>query len=293
MRTIGDRLEARRTSAPETLAERVLSPYKLRSAFHTMNIHEYQARELFGKFGVATQPGRVASTAEEAEKIAAELGDARLVVKAQIHAGGRGKGTFKNGFKGGVHRRDIADGGRDIAGKMLGQTLVTHQTGAEGKLVEQGLRRRGGGHREGTLLRHPPRPRHERLHHHRQHRGRREHRGSRRAHAGEDHQGAHSPHARACRPIRAGRSPPRSASRGPLMNQAVKLFTAPLQPLPRSATARWWRSTRWSSPTDGRLWRWMRSSTSTTTRSTGTRRSSRCATCPRKTRAKSPPASST
>ena len=67
-----------------------------------MNIHEYQARELFGKFGVATQPGRVADTAEEAEKIAVELGKP-TVVKAQIHAGGRGKGTFKSGFKGGVH----------------------------------------------------------------------------------------------------------------------------------------------------------------------------------------------
>jgi len=99
-----------------------------------MNIHEYQARELFGKFGVATQPGRVADTAEEAEKIAVELGKP-TVVKAQIHAGGRGKGTFKSGFKGGVHLAKSASEARDFAGKMLGQTLVTHQTGPEGKLV--------------------------------------------------------------------------------------------------------------------------------------------------------------
>ena len=99
-----------------------------------MNIHEYQARELFGKFGVATQPGRVADTAEEAEKIAAELGKP-TVVKAQIHAGGRGKGTFKSGFKGGVHLAKSASEARDFAGKMLGQTLVTHQTCPEGKLV--------------------------------------------------------------------------------------------------------------------------------------------------------------
>src|SRR6187402_1631926 len=69
----------------------------------SMNIHEYQARELFGKYGVATQPGRVAGTPEEAEKVATDLGTKELIVKAQIHAGGRGKGTFKSGFKGGVH----------------------------------------------------------------------------------------------------------------------------------------------------------------------------------------------
>ena len=101
-----------------------------------MNIHEYQARELFGKYGVATQPGRVAGTPEEAEKVAAELGT-KLVVKAQIHAGGRGKGTFKNGFKGGVHVCNTAAEAKSLASQMLGQVLVTHQTGAEGKLVSK------------------------------------------------------------------------------------------------------------------------------------------------------------
>ena len=101
-----------------------------------MNIHEYQARELFGKYGVATQPGRVASTPEEAEKIATELGT-KLVVKAQIHAGGRGKGTFKNGFKGGVHVCATPAEAKSLAEQMLGQVLVTHQTGAEGKLVSK------------------------------------------------------------------------------------------------------------------------------------------------------------
>ncbi len=99
-----------------------------------MNIHEYQARELFAKFHVATQPGAVAFTPEEAEQVAAKLGG-KLVVKAQIHAGGRGKGTFKNGFKGGVHLCDTPAEAKDIAGKMLGQVLVTHQTGPEGKEV--------------------------------------------------------------------------------------------------------------------------------------------------------------
>ena len=100
-----------------------------------MNIHEYQARELFGKFGVATQPGRVASTAEDAEKIAVELGTKQVIVKAQIHAGGRGKGTFKSGFKGGVHLASSPADARNFVDKMIGQTLVTHQTGPEGKLV--------------------------------------------------------------------------------------------------------------------------------------------------------------
>ncbi|RBP45292.1 succinyl-CoA synthetase beta subunit [Roseimicrobium gellanilyticum] len=104
-----------------------------------MNIHEYQAKELFEKFGVATPKGKVASTAAEAGAAARELGGEGLVVKAQIHAGGRGKGTFKNGFKGGVHVINTAAEAEDIAGKMLGQTLVTHQTGPDGKLVSKVL----------------------------------------------------------------------------------------------------------------------------------------------------------
>jgi succinyl-CoA synthetase beta subunit len=100
-----------------------------------MNIHEYQARELFAKFGVATQPGGVAFTPEEAEQVASKMGGGRIVVKAQIHAGGRGKGTFKTGFKGGVHLCDTPLLARDLAARMLGQVLVTHQTGPEGKEV--------------------------------------------------------------------------------------------------------------------------------------------------------------
>ena len=104
-----------------------------------MNIHEYQARELFEKFGVATTKGAVANTAEEAAAAATKLGTKEFVVKAQIHAGGRGKGTFTSGFKGGVHICSSIDKVRDLAGKMLGQTLVTHQTGPEGKLVSKVL----------------------------------------------------------------------------------------------------------------------------------------------------------
>src|SRR5947209_9922564 len=104
-----------------------------------MNIHEYQAKELLQKFGVATTRGKVASSPEEAEQIAREIAPAEIVVKAQIHAGGRGKGTFANGFKGGVHVCRTPEEGREIARKMLGHTLVTHQTGPAGRVVNKVL----------------------------------------------------------------------------------------------------------------------------------------------------------
>jgi succinyl-CoA synthetase beta subunit len=104
-----------------------------------MNIHEYQAKELLQKFNVATTRGRVASTLDEAEQIARELGDVEVVIKAQIHAGGRGKGAFTNGFKGGVHVRRTPAEVRDVAAKMLGQILVTHQTGPDGRTVNKVL----------------------------------------------------------------------------------------------------------------------------------------------------------
>ncbi|MFT5470073.1 MAG: succinyl-CoA synthetase beta subunit [Verrucomicrobiales bacterium] len=104
-----------------------------------MNIHEYQAKELFDKFGVANPKGKVATSAAEARAAADELGGSGIVVKAQVHAGGRGKGTFKNGFQGGVHLCGTAADAEEKAGKMIGETLVTHQTGEEGKLVRKVL----------------------------------------------------------------------------------------------------------------------------------------------------------
>ena len=104
-----------------------------------MNIHEYQAKELMEKFGVATPKGKVAATAAEAEAVANAIGGTNLVVKAQIHAGGRGKGTFKNGYKGGVHLVKTAAEAGEVAGKMIGQTLVTAQTGEDGRLVRKVL----------------------------------------------------------------------------------------------------------------------------------------------------------
>lgn len=102
-----------------------------------MNIHEYQAKELFEKFGVPSPKGQVAGTAEEAEQAANEIGESGLVVKAQVHAGGRGKGTFKSGFKGGVHLADTPAEIKELASKMLGEVLVTHQTGEAGRMVNK------------------------------------------------------------------------------------------------------------------------------------------------------------
>ncbi|HYY57042.1 MAG TPA: ADP-forming succinate--CoA ligase subunit beta [Pyrinomonadaceae bacterium] len=102
-----------------------------------MKIHEYQGKELLKKYGVAVPRGIVARSPEEAYHAAKELGTEVVVVKAQIHAGGRGKG-------GGVKLAKSADEARDLAQQMLGMKLVTHQTGPEGRevrvlLIEEGL----------------------------------------------------------------------------------------------------------------------------------------------------------
>ncbi len=99
-----------------------------------MNIHEYQAKELFKEFGVAIPAGCVAKSANEFDAAVASLGGDVIVVKSQIHAGGRGKGVFADGFQGGVKlvKRDEAP---SIAAKMLGNTLITKQTGPAGKTV--------------------------------------------------------------------------------------------------------------------------------------------------------------
>jgi succinyl-CoA synthetase beta subunit len=104
-----------------------------------MNIHEYQAKQLLARHGVAVQFGIPATSLAEArqaaEKIAAG-GSAEIVVKSQIHAGGRGKGTFKTGFRGGVKVASSVDEAAGFAEEMLGNVLVTRQTGAEGRQVK-------------------------------------------------------------------------------------------------------------------------------------------------------------
>ncbi len=101
-----------------------------------MNIHEYQAKALFEKYGVPVPKGAAATTPEEFVTALAQLPEGATMVKSQIHAGGRGKGTFTDGFKGGVKFCKTKADAREIAGKMLGNTLVTAQTGAAGRKVQ-------------------------------------------------------------------------------------------------------------------------------------------------------------
>src|SRR5271154_6327660 len=98
-----------------------------------MKIHEYQGKAILSKYGVAVPRGQMVESVEEADAAAKALlgaGATGVVVKAQIHAGGRGKG-------GGVKIAKSADEAGDIAGKMLGMKLVTHQTGPEGRIVRR------------------------------------------------------------------------------------------------------------------------------------------------------------
>ncbi|HEX5258403.1 MAG TPA: ADP-forming succinate--CoA ligase subunit beta [Sphingomicrobium sp.] len=105
-----------------------------------MNIHEYQAKELLAKYGVPVPPGYPAMSVEEAVEAANKLPGPLWVVKAQIHAGGRGKGKFKElgeSAKGGVRLAHSVDEVREHAAEMLGKTLVTVQTGPAGKQVQR------------------------------------------------------------------------------------------------------------------------------------------------------------
>ena len=105
-----------------------------------MNIHEYQAKALLRSYGAPVSDGRVVLKADEAKTAAGELDGPLWVVKAQIHAGGRGKGSFKEadaGEKGGVRLTKSVEEAAEEAKKMLGRTLVTHQTGPVGKQVNR------------------------------------------------------------------------------------------------------------------------------------------------------------
>jgi len=104
-----------------------------------LKLYEYQAKQLLAKYGVAVPleiPAKsLAEVRPAAEKIAAS-GSAKVVVKSQIHAGGRGKGTFKSGFQGGVKVASSVDEAVSFAEKMLGEVLVTKQTGPDGRRVQ-------------------------------------------------------------------------------------------------------------------------------------------------------------
>ncbi len=105
-----------------------------------MNLHEYQAKELMARHGVQIPLGYPATSVEEAKTAIEKLfneGHKRVVIKSQIHAGGRGKGTFKDGFQGGVHLADSINDATAKAESMFGNILVTKQTGEEGKQVNR------------------------------------------------------------------------------------------------------------------------------------------------------------
>ena len=100
-----------------------------------MNIHEYQAKALFEQYGIPVPKGRAACSPQEIDEALAGLPDGIIAVKAQIHAGGRGKGTFTDGLEGGVKLVDKSDAG-EVGRRMLGNTLVTLQTGPLGRKVQ-------------------------------------------------------------------------------------------------------------------------------------------------------------
>lgn len=110
-----------------------------------MNIHEYQGKAVLKQYGVVVPEGKVAFTVEEAVKAAEELASGVVVVKAQIHAGGRGKA-------GGVKVAKNLDEVRAYASEILGKTLVTHQTGPEGKEVKDFLSSKAVTLRKSTIL---------------------------------------------------------------------------------------------------------------------------------------------
>ena len=171
-----------------------------------MKIHEYQGKEILRNFGVPVPRGIPAFTVQEAVEAAQKLGGPVWVVKAQIHAGGRGKG-------GGVKVAKSVDDVKKLAGEILGMQLKTHQTGPEGQKVRRLLHRGRRRHQEGILRLGGDRPRLAEGGVHGLQRRRHGHRGSGACHAREDHQGVRRPARRPHRRPGQGDSPTASASR--------------------------------------------------------------------------------
>ena len=183
-----------------------------------MKIHEYQAKAILARHGVPVPRGEVAFNATEARDIAHRLGTSVVVVKAQIHAGGRGKG-------GGVKLAKSADDAETLAKQILGMTLVTHQTGPEGRvvgrvLIEEGLQIARELYLSLLLDRAAGKPGDDG-----QRRGRHGHRGGGREDAGEDHQGLHRA-GRRPRAVRSAAARLRDRPGRPQVNKFVKLATA-------------------------------------------------------------------
>ncbi|KAK2462058.1 hypothetical protein APHAL10511_006521 [Amanita phalloides] len=116
--------------AAKTLVQTVTSTGQRRC----LSIHEYQSMVLLNSYGIPTPKSVVAKSAEEAFNVANSFGHDRLVIKAQVLAGGRGKGKFDTGLQGGVHMINSAEQAKELAGKMIGSKLITKQTGAGGRI---------------------------------------------------------------------------------------------------------------------------------------------------------------
>lgn len=121
------------------MLKRVSCPRTLTAAgsLRFLNIHEHQSKELLQEFGCSTEFGVVAHTLDEVKAAIPQIETSKIVVKSQVLAGGRGQGTFKSGFKGGVHVCNGAEEAMRVAKEMLGQVLVTKQTGEKGMLVNR------------------------------------------------------------------------------------------------------------------------------------------------------------
>lgn len=113
------------------------APVLLNKIQKDFSLHEYCSHQLLKKYKVPVPNGKVANSPEEAKEVAISLNEPKFVVKAQVLAGGRGKGTFKDGYKGGVKLVDTVEEVQEVASKMIGNVLVTIQSGAEGKPVHK------------------------------------------------------------------------------------------------------------------------------------------------------------
>ena len=181
-----------------------------------MNIHEYQAKELLAKQGIPVPAGHAALSVDEAVAAAEKLPGPLWVVKAQIHAGGRGKGRFKElgpDAKGGVRLARSIDEVRVQRRGDARQDPGHDPDRRRGQAGQPPLRHRRSRHRQGILSRPARRPRQRPDRHGRLDRGRHGHRGGRPRHAREDHHHHHRSGHRASCPITAAPSPSRSASR--------------------------------------------------------------------------------
>jgi len=122
------------SSVPQSIGKAALAVQT-----RNLNIHEYQSQDLMRKYGISVPRGELATSLEEAKSISKKFGKDDYIIKSQILAGGRGRGTFTNGFKGGVHLTTTQEEFETVTSKMLGQTLVTKQTGPSGQLVNKVL----------------------------------------------------------------------------------------------------------------------------------------------------------